>query len=209
MNKLTELFRLIELTRAQPQYGYALAGIPKAELSDLAQHHYLVAFMAWQLAVNLKAKGAKLNVEKVLELALIHDLGELFGGDISMPYARANPKARKLAKNFEQENLNYMSQYFGSYAKAFHEAGSEIMEPKTDEGYVAKIADFLEATHYKLFMGRLSEGDIHMAEKGLHSKIARFKDAVAKKEMTEFVGEWGKDLLQARGKEFFENSKNL
>lgn len=209
MNKLTELFRLIELTRAQPQYGYALAGIPKDELSDLAQHHYLVAFIAWQLAVNLNAKGAKLNVEKILELALVHDLGELFGGDISMPYSRANPKARKLAKNFEQENLNFMSQYFGPYAKAFHQASSEIMEPKTDEGYVAKIADFLEATHYKLFMGRLSEGDIHMAEKGLHSKIARFKDEAAKKAMTEFVSEWGKGLLQARGKEFFESSKNL
>ncbi|MCL5009208.1 MAG: HD domain-containing protein [Patescibacteria group bacterium] len=209
MNKLTELFRLIELARSQPQYGYALAGIPKDELSDLAQHHYLVAFIAWQLAANLNAKGAKLNVEKVLELALVHDLGELLGGDISMPYARANPKARKLAKNFEKENLVYLSKFFGLQAAAFRKAGDEIMEPKTDEGLVAKIADYVEATHYKLYMGRLSEGDIHMAEKGLHSKIAKFKDAVAKKEMAEFIVAWGQDLLAARGKEFFESSKNL
>lgn len=209
MHKLTELFRLIELTRSQPQYGYALAGIPKDELSDLAQHHYLVAFIAWQLAVNLNAKGAKLSVEKVLELSLVHDLGELLGGDISMPYARANPKARKLAKNFEQENLNYLSSYFGSQASSFRKNTGEIMEAKTDEGQLAKVADYLEATHYKLYMGRLSEGDIHMAEKGLNSKIAKFKDQVAKKEMAEFIKSWSKDLMQARGKEFFESSKNL
>src|SRR5688572_26987474 len=101
MKKLTTLFRLLELTRAQPQYGYILAEIPKSDLSDLAQHHYLVTFVAWRLAVLVVQKGGKINLERVLELSLIHDLGELFGGDISMPYARANPAARNAAKEFE------------------------------------------------------------------------------------------------------------
>jgi len=47
MDNLTKLFKLVELTRFQPQYGYALAGIPKEELSNLAEHHYLVTFIAW------------------------------------------------------------------------------------------------------------------------------------------------------------------
>lgn len=209
MTNLVKLFRLAELMRSQPQYGYALAGIPKDELSDLAQHHYLVTFMAWQLALNLKAKGANLSVEKVLELCLTHDMGELLGGDISMPYARANPKARKLAKNFEQENLHFLSEFFGSQAGAFRKNTAEIMEPKTDEGLLAKVADYVEATHYKLYVGRLSEGDIHMAGKGLSSKISRFKDPVAKKELTEFIKTWGREIMESRNQEFFEGSKNL
>ena len=209
MDNLVKLFRLAELMRSQPQYGYALAGISKAELSDLAQHHYLVTFVAWQLAVNLRAKGAKLNLEKVLELSLTHDMGELLGGDISMPYARANPKARKLAKNFEQENLHYLSAFFGTQAGAFLKNTGEIMDAKTDEGLLAKVADYLEATHYKAYMGRLSEGDIRMAEKGLASKISRFKDPVIKKELSGFIKAWAKEILAAKNQEFFEGSKNL
>jgi len=209
MDNLVKLFRLVELTRSQPQYGYALAGIPKDELSDLAQHHYLVTFIAWQLAVNLRAKGAKINLEKVLELSLTHDMGELLGGDISMPYARANPKARKLAKNFEQENLHYLSEFFGTQAGAFLKNTGEIMDAKTDEGLLAKVADYLEATHYKSYMGRLSEGDIRMAEKGLASKISRFKDPVIKKELAGFVKAWAKEILASKNQEFFEGSKNL
>src|SRR5579872_1840337 len=133
MNHLAKLFKLLEITRSQPQYGYALAGIPKAELSDLAQHHYLVTFIAWQLALGVQAKGAKIDVQKVLEFALIHDLGELFGGDIAMPYARANPKARQLAKAFEEENQKYLATFFGDQAKHYTELSTEIMETAVNE----------------------------------------------------------------------------
>jgi len=75
----------MELTRSQPQYGYALAGIQQDELSNLAEHHYLVTFIGWQIASNLRQVGADVDVQKILEFCLIHDLGELFGGDISMP----------------------------------------------------------------------------------------------------------------------------
>ena len=37
MNDLTKLFKLLELTRSMPQSGYALLGLPKGQLSDLAQ----------------------------------------------------------------------------------------------------------------------------------------------------------------------------
>ena len=40
MKHLTNLFKLMELTRSQPQYGYALAGIQQDELSNLAEHHF-------------------------------------------------------------------------------------------------------------------------------------------------------------------------
>ena len=75
MEHLTNLFKLIELTRSQPQYGYALAGIQQDELSNLAEHHYLVTFVAWQLASQVKRAGANIDIQKVLEFCLIHDLG--------------------------------------------------------------------------------------------------------------------------------------
>ena len=143
----------MELMRSQPQYGYALSGIPKAELSDLAAHHYLVTFMAWQLARHCQRAGAKINIERVLEFAMLHDLGELFGGDIAMPYGKVNPRARKLAKAFERENQKFMARFFGADKKYISRLTDEILTAKSDEGIIAKVADYLEVTHYKLYVG--------------------------------------------------------
>ncbi len=207
MQHLAKLFKLLEITRSQPQYGYALAGIPKAELSDLAQHHYLVTFIAWQLALSVHAKGAKIDVQKVLEFSLIHDLGELFGGDISMPYAKANPKAREFAKAFEAENQKYLSTFFGGQAQHYMELSNEIMETSVNEGVIAKLADYIELTHYKQYMRMLTKGDIIMAVNTMEKKIVLMTDKVAKRELTKFVLDWKKQMLAGKNQEFFEQVK--
>ncbi len=207
MKHLTKLFTLLEITRSQPQYGYALAGIKKDDLSDLAQHHYLVTFIAWQIARNLKGKGAAINVEKVLEFALIHDLGELFGGDIAMPYARANPKARKLAKAIEAENQKFLASFFGPESKYFNKLAAEILDVTSDEGIIAKVADYVEVTHYKKYIGKFSKGDVAMAYNALQKKIAKMKDKIAKRELELFIIDWKKQLSAGKNEEFFEQSK--
>ncbi|MBI2552151.1 HD domain-containing protein [Candidatus Uhrbacteria bacterium] len=196
MQHLTKLFKLIELTRSQPQYGYALTGIPKHDLSDLAAHHYLVAFMAWQIARELNRAGAKLNVEKVLEFSLTHDLGELFGGDISMPYAAINPRARRLAKAFEEENQRFFARFFGEDRGHIKALTKEILSAKSDEALVCKVADYLECTHYKLYVGYLHDKrDIPLNVSKLAKMVAKIKDKVAKRELAKFLKEWAKELL--------------
>lgn len=207
MEHLTKLFKLIELTRSQPQYGYALAGIAKQDLSDLAQHHYLVSFIAWQLASNLKIAGADISMEKVLEFAMIHDLAELLGGDIAMPYAKANPKAYRLAKQFEGENQRYLAKFFGAAAKHFKALGQEILKAKSDEALLVKIADYVEVVHYKEYVGRMSQGDVEMSAKKIRKVVAKMKDKVAKENLGEFVDVWGKEMKSGKTKEFFEENK--
>src|SRR5262249_13704090 len=148
MENLTDLFRIMELTRLQPQYGYVVRDIATNDLSNLAEHHYLVTFFAWQLASQLKNKGAKIDVLRVVESAMIHDLGEIFGGDISMPYAQVNPSARKHAKAFEAENQKFLSKFFGTEERHFMELGKDILDPKSDEALIAKVADYLEHPYY-------------------------------------------------------------
>ncbi|MBI4050758.1 MAG: HD domain-containing protein [Candidatus Doudnabacteria bacterium] len=207
MQHLTKLFKLIELTRSQPQTGYALAGIAKQDLSDLAQHHYLVSFIAWQLARNLKAAGADINVEKVLEFAMIHDLGELLGGDISMPYAKANPRAYRLAKQFESENQRYLTRFFGKTSKHYKFLGQEILKAKSDEAIIAKIADYLEVVYYKAYVGLMTSGDVEMSVNKIRRNIKKLKDKVAKAELEKFMGPWSKEMKEHRNREFFEDAK--
>ena len=194
MEHLTRLFRVLELTRNQPQTGYVLAGIPTNELSNLAEHHYLVTFIAWQLARSLNRAGAKIDITRVLEYTLIHDLGELLGGDISMPYAKINRAAYRKAKAFEEENQKFLSKFFGKEANYFRKISKEILDSKTDEGIVAKVADYIECTHYKFHQNKLVKEDLALAlEKG-HAYIKKIKDPIAREELGKFFKKWAKEL---------------
>lgn len=208
MKHLTNLFKLMELTRSQPQYGYALAGIQQDELSNLAEHHYLVTFTGWQISSNLKGSGANIDVQKVLEFCLIHDLGELLGGDISMPYAKANPKAREYAKAFEEENQRFLSRFFGGQSEYFKELGHEILDVKSDEAIIAKIADYIEVTHYKQYVKVFSKFDTDLIKPKLTSMIEKIKDSIAKKQLAKFTDNWIKDLTKKDIPEIlYENSE--
>lgn len=201
-----KFLKLMQMTRAQPQYGYVIAGIQKAELSDLAQHHYLVAFTAWHLTRLIKQSGGKINAERVLEICLLHDLGELFGGDIAMSYAKANPAARKLAKAFERENQLYLAKMLGD-GELINTLFSEAEEPKSDEGQVAKIADYIEVTHYKEYVGRRTAGDIRLVKGRMLEMAGKVKDNKTRQFLKKFLNEWAKVLSVSKNQEVFEAFK--
>ena len=208
MKHLTNLFKLMELTRSQPQYGYALSGIQQNELSNLAEHHYLVVFTAWQLARQLKKLGANIDVQKVIEFSLIHDLGELFGGDIAMAYAKANPKARAFAKAFEEENQIFLSKFFGNEAKYFKNLGHEILDAQSDEALISKIADYIEVTHYKQYVKVFSKKfDIDLIIPKLQLVCSKMKDPIAKRELLKFVKNWSDDIMKNEVSEILYENK--
>ncbi len=197
MKHLTKLFHLLEISRNQPQYGYAIWG-GNTRMGNLAEHHYMVAMVAmvaWQLAASVNAVGAHLDIGKVFEFASIHDLGELFGGDISMPYAKANPKARGFAKQFEAENHAYIARFFGPQAKHFSELSAEILTADSDEARIVKVADYLEVTHYKFFIGRFVKGDVELVSKKLDDMVGGMKDEIAKKGLSSFIKYWKKEMI--------------
>lgn len=160
---------------------------------NLAEHHYLVTMIGWQLCEFVNKKGAKINAYKVMKFCLLHDIGELFGGDIGMYYAKANSRARMAAKKFEYENQRFLSRYFGN-KKEVLALTKEILESKTDEAHIAKIADYLEVTHYKLFNDQLKGKDSMLVAPKLSKKISKIKDAVAKNELSLFVEFWSEKI---------------
>ena len=88
------------------------------------------------------------------------------------------------------------------------ELSNEIMETSVNEGVIAKLADYLEVTHYKQYMNRLSKGDVVMACKAMEKKIALMTDKIAEKELTKFIVDWKKQLLSGKNQEFFEQAKS-
>jgi putative hydrolase of HD superfamily len=74
---LTDLQRLKRLDRT----GWVLRGLaPGAE--SVAAHSYGVAFASMLLADEVRARGVEVDVERVVRLALLHDLAEARTGDM-------------------------------------------------------------------------------------------------------------------------------
>jgi putative hydrolases of HD superfamily len=109
---LADLQRLKRLDRT----GWVLRGLaPGAE--SVAAHSYGVAVAAMLLADRVRARGVGLNVERVLRLALLHDLAEARTGDM--------PRT--------------MAEYYGAQARrraeglAFADAVRDLGEPLREE----------------------------------------------------------------------------
>ncbi|KND48685.1 MAG: hypothetical protein AB200_03110 [Parcubacteria bacterium C7867-005] len=194
MDKIIDLINLLQVSRIQPQYGYAVAG-GNERIGDLAQHHYLVTMLGWQLSELVNSKGASIDISKVIKFCLIHDIGELFGGDIGMYYAKANPAARNFAKRFEEENQKFLGSYF-SNQEEYTELTREIMGSESNEAHISKIADYLEVTHYKLFSGQLKRKDVELIAPKLAEKIEKLTDRVAKEELFKFVETWKEKMVK-------------
>lgn len=194
MEKIIELINLLQIARVQPQYGYSIAGSNMRQ-GNLAEHHYLVTMLGWQLADLVNKKGANIDTSKVIKFCLLHDMGELFGGDIGMYYAKANPQARTYAKKFEEENQIFLSKFFSNNEEVL-ELTKEILNSSSDEAHIAKIADYLELSHYKLFNDQLKGKDRELALPKLMEKIESISDEIAKKELTIFIEVWEKKMTQ-------------
>ena len=89
MDKIIKFFIEVGKLKRMPRQGWVIRGIKNSE--SIAEHTFRVAIMAWILA---ERKHKKLNLEKLLKMALIHDLCEVYAGDTT-PYDSILPKDKK------------------------------------------------------------------------------------------------------------------
>lgn len=92
------LHRIGRLKRT-PRTGWLDRGVPPAGTESVADHSFRVALLAWLAAHLAVREGAGLDPDRVLLLALLHDLAESVTGDTT-PYERGaipttDPAARR------------------------------------------------------------------------------------------------------------------
>ncbi len=97
------LFRLIQFAaklKSVPRTGWLDRGLDALRVESVADHSFGVTLLAWACALQRQAEGAAIDPERVLKLAIIHDLAEAETGD-STPYDPAaipsehDPAARR------------------------------------------------------------------------------------------------------------------
>jgi putative hydrolases of HD superfamily len=97
------LFGLVQFAaklKSVPRTGWLDRGLDPLRVESVADHSFGVALLAWVCALQRQAEGAAIDPERVLKLAIIHDLAEAETGD-STPYdpaaipSRHDPAARR------------------------------------------------------------------------------------------------------------------
>ena len=78
--RMLELLAEVTRLKAVPRTGWLLRGVRDVE--SVAAHGFGVAFTAMLLADRARARGLEVNVERLLRLALLHDLTEARTGDL-------------------------------------------------------------------------------------------------------------------------------
>jgi len=89
MVNLVDFFVEIGKLKGMPRKGWVIRDIKNPE--SIADHIFRATMMAWILAA---VKKDSLNIEKIIKMALIHDLCEVYAGDTT-PYDSILPKDKK------------------------------------------------------------------------------------------------------------------
>lgn len=136
---LIELQRLKGLERT----GWMLRGIqPGAE--SVADHSYGVAVAAMLLADELIARGASLNVERVLRMALLHDWAEARVGDLPRTASEYfGAEARKSAERAAFKDLT-RGLKAGGVAEHYGALHEDYEERASLEARLVKAADVID-----------------------------------------------------------------
>ena len=123
-----------------PRTGWRFRGIKDAE--SVADHCYRVSLLSMILADVLAEQGVPLDVEKVMRLALLHEVAEARIGDLPFPALEYIPEEVK--KTGEQAAVESMFEHFGPLQKKYMRLWDEFEEGTSIEGKLVRAADKLE-----------------------------------------------------------------
>jgi len=133
---LAELMRL----KSVPRIGWLLRGVRDVE--SVASHSFGVAVIAMLLADRARARGVKVNVERLLRMALLHDLTEARTGDLPSTIKRYFDKAS--IKAADESIAKEIFTELGDLSESYLELWSDYEHRASIESRLVKAADKLD-----------------------------------------------------------------
>jgi putative hydrolase of HD superfamily len=126
--------------KSVPRIGWLLRGVRDVE--SVAAHSFGVAVIAMLLADRARARGIAVNVEKLLRMALMHDLTEARTGDLPSTIKRYFDKAviKAADDRIVQEMLTELGPLGESYLALWH----DYEDRACIESRLVKAADKLD-----------------------------------------------------------------
>ena len=130
MTRVTNFLFEVGMLKRIPRSGWAF--LPGAEGESVADHVFRTAVIAWTLA----RLDPSINTDRVIELALFHDLPEARTGDLNYVHQKYVEVDEAAAARHQTEDLPFGAE--------LEDLISEYREGVTPESVVAHDADQLE-----------------------------------------------------------------
>jgi nucleoside phosphorylase/5'-deoxynucleotidase YfbR-like HD superfamily hydrolase len=133
----------LERLKCQARMGWVDAGIPQAEVENVASHILLAVYLATVYLPEMEPAWDGYNKQEVVNLLLFHDIGEYKDGDV--------PQAKKTELDVEKEAdaIQYLAAcgtYLGVADLSFLYSRWQCFE--TDDGQNARIARDIDRLEY-------------------------------------------------------------
>jgi putative hydrolase of HD superfamily len=137
--KLRELLERLNNLKSIPRTGWLMCNVPLNQVEDVAQHTFDVAVITFLLANELEHK--KLNLERALSMAVMHDWAEASVGDFPNTALKhlESPNIKKRMEKSALEELFIGLKNKEKCMKLWH----EYCEKRTIESKIVHSADYL------------------------------------------------------------------
>jgi putative hydrolase of HD superfamily len=133
---LAELMRL----KSVPRIGWLLRGVRDVE--SVAAHSFGVAVIAMLLADRARARGVEVNVERLLRMALLHDMTETRTGDLPSTIKHYFDKAS--IKAADEAIAKVIFSELGDLSESYLELWYDYEHRASVESRLVKAADKLD-----------------------------------------------------------------
>ncbi|MBM3216505.1 HD family hydrolase [Candidatus Poribacteria bacterium] len=192
--RILDLLHSLEALKNLPRTGWRLRGIRDGE--SIADHCFRTSFAAMMLADALRGRGYDLDAERILRMALLHEIAEARIGDIPFPALAHLPESEKAAA--EESAARYLLEPLGGLGDQYRDIWQEYEARETPESLVVRVADKLEmllqAWEYERAGARGLED--------FWRNVWNFRDVDAFPLVSELLDELRARLIATRSKEF-------
>ncbi len=136
MENLQNIYQLIlEINNLKLVFRNTITASQRNE--STAEHSWSATMITIILMDELKKEFPGIDELKIIKLALIHDIGEIYAGDV-MAFDIA---ARKDKEKIEAEALKKLMSIYPAFGKQLHDLWHEFEDKNTHEAQIAKAAD--------------------------------------------------------------------
>jgi len=137
LEKIFSFFQTTEKLKSTLRYNTTTGG----RKESVAEHSWRLALMVFVLARELKLK---IDIEKAIKIALIHDLAEAITGDIDAIRISKGEVSKEQKHKLELEAIKQIKNSLPKLGKEIYELWAEYENCSTEEGRFVKGVDKLE-----------------------------------------------------------------
>lgn len=141
LKKILKVFLTLQWAKELPRQGFIALGFKRNEADSVAAHSFTTALLAYFLARSLQKEKIKIDADKALKMALVHDIGETIVGDVG---TFVKSMAGGVFKNIEEEGVKALVEGLDS-EEEITSLVEEYNGRKSIEARVVKAADNLDA----------------------------------------------------------------